>query len=86
MPQKLFCSYYQAYVVPQTGWFVVAALKSFDHLAFDRTVDVNGSIFEFFVPEAYEPTFLSIMKWMEENGYVRDVQKLPNRLITETIV
>ena len=86
MPQKIFCSYYQAYVKPQTGWFVVAALKSFDHLCFDRTVDVEASIFEFFVPEQYEPTFLDIMKWMEESGYVGEIKKLPNRLMTETTV
>lgn len=86
MSQKLFCSYFQAHVKPQTGWFVVAALKSFDHLCFDRTVDVGASIFEFFVPEIYEPTFLDIMKWMEENGYVADIKRLPNRLLTEDVV
>jgi len=86
MSSKLFSSYYQAYVKPQTCWFVVAALKSFDHLCFDRTIDVEKSIFEFFVSEQYEATFLEIMKWMEEGGYVGDIKKLPNRLITEDFV
>lgn len=86
MSQKLFCSYFQAYVKPQTGWFVVAALKSFDHLCFDRTVNVEESIFEFFVPAEYEHHFIEVMKWMEEQGYVGRLQKMENRLIHETIV
>ncbi len=81
MSQKLFCIYYQAYVKPQMGWFVVAALKSFDHLCFDRTIDVERSIFEFYLPEEHEETFLQVMEWMEDEGYVGDVKKMENRLI-----
>lgn len=81
MQQKLYCSYFQAHVKPATGWFVVAALKSFDHLCFDRTVDVAASIFEFYVPESFETTFLDIMHWMQDQGYVSDIKKLPNRLL-----
>lgn len=81
MPSKLFCAYFQAHVKPNMGWFVVAALKSFDHLCFDRTIDVERSIFEFYVPEQYEKTFLGIMAWMEKEGYVSGVVKMENRLL-----
>jgi len=76
----MYSSYYQAHVVPSTGWFVVAALKSYEHMLFDRTLDVEKSIFEFFVVEGAEPTFLDIMDYMQRNGYVVDLKKLPNRL------
>jgi hypothetical protein len=77
----MYCSYYQAHVVPVTGWFVVAALKSYEHMLFDRTLDVEKSIFEFFVVPAAEPTFLQLMDYMREHGYVTNIEKLPNRLI-----
>lgn len=86
MSQKLFCSYYQAYVKPQTGWFVVAILKSFDHLCFDRTINVENSIFEFFVPEELEQYFVEVMQWMEAEGYTARLQKMENRLKTEDFV
>lgn len=76
----MYCSYYQAHVVPVTGWFVVAALKSYEHLAFDRTLDVERSTFEFFVTPAAEDTFLAVMDYMQFHGYVTNLTKLPNRL------
>ena len=76
----MYCSYYQAHVIPQTGWFVVAVLKSYEHVAFDRTIDVERSIFEFFVAPAAEATFLQVMDFMQRHGYVSDLKKLPNRL------
>ncbi len=77
----MYCSYYQAHVVPITGWFVVAALKSYEHMLFDRTLDVDRSIFEFFVVPTAEDTFLELMDYMTQHGYVTELKKLPNRFM-----
>jgi len=77
----MYCSYYQAMVDRTNAWFVVAILRSFDHMAFDRTLDVATSLFEFFVPPAREDQFVSLMEHLQEKGYVSDVKKLPNRLL-----
>jgi len=76
-----YCLYYQAYVVPSQCWFLAATLRSHEHLAFDRTLDVEKSIFEFFVPSVNEPYFLELMQYYQEKGIVKNLQKLPNRLI-----
>jgi|GEM_PF-306551 len=75
-----YSAYYQAYVPRQHVWFFVAILRSFDHVAFDRTYDVANSIFEFFVPAAMEPYFLEIVEALSKEGVVQDLQKKPNRL------
>ncbi len=77
----MFSSYYQAHINPSMCWFVTAALKSYEHLLFDRTIDVPNSIFEFFVTPSVEPWFLEIMAYMEEQGHVSGLIQLPNRLI-----
>lgn len=75
--------YYQALVsIPET-WFVTATLRSFEHLTFDRTLDVEQGLFEFFVPIEMEPTFLEIMYYFEKNGIVSSIKKLDNRLQDE---
>jgi len=77
----MYSSYYQAHISPAMCWFVTAALKSYEHLLFDRTIDVPNSVFEFFVAPSVEPWFLEIMAYMQEQGYVSDLKKLPNRLM-----
>lgn len=77
----MYCSYYQAHVKKETGWFVVGILKSFEHMMFDRTVNVENSIFEFFVSPAAEQYFLQVMTYLEQEGYISDLKKLPNRLM-----
>jgi hypothetical protein len=76
----MYCAYYQAHVKKETGWFVVGILKSFEHMMFDRTIDVEHSIFEFFVSPSAEQSFLQIMDHFEQQGYISDLKKLPNRL------
>ncbi len=53
----MFSSYYQAHVNPSMCLFVTSALKSYEHLLFDRTIDVPNSIFEFFVAPSVESCF-----------------------------
>jgi len=75
------CSYYQANVKRSECWFLAAIFRSYEHLAFDRTLDLSTSLFEFFVPESMEKEFLKIMSYFQEKGIVRDLKKLPNRLL-----
>jgi hypothetical protein len=74
-----YCSYFQAEVVKAQTWFFVATLRSFEHYAFDRTYDKEQGVFEFFVPAGYENTFIELMQYYQNNGIIRDFQKLENR-------
>jgi len=47
----MYCSYYQAEVAKPTTWFLVSTLRANEHLCFDRTLDKEHGIFEFFVPQ-----------------------------------
>ena len=76
----LYCSYYQAHIKKELCWFVTAALRSYEHVAFDRTLDVATSLFEFFVPETTEKFFLEIMAYFEQEGIVQNLIKTHNRL------
>jgi hypothetical protein len=74
------CCYYQARVTTKDSWFLVAVLRSFEHLAFDRTLDKQTSTFEFFVPSGNERTFTELLEYFKSQGVILDYQKLPNRL------
>lgn len=76
-----YCSYYQAYIDKTFCWYFVAILKSFEHLAFDRTLDTKTNLFEFYVPIAREQEFLQLMHYFEQKHLMHDLKKLPNRLI-----
>jgi hypothetical protein len=78
-----YCSYYQATISRRECWFFVAILHSYDHLSFDRTLDIENSVFEFFVPESTESEFLNVIQEMTDRGLVSDFKKLPNRLVAE---
>jgi hypothetical protein len=79
-----YCAYYQARVERELCWFVTATLRSYEHIAFDRTLDTATSLFEFFVPESTEQYFLTIMNYYQSCGLIHDFQKLPNRLQENT--
>ncbi|MFI5333055.1 MAG: hypothetical protein ACHQVS_03055 [Candidatus Babeliales bacterium] len=80
-----YCAYYQAQVERSRSLFLVALLRSYEHVSFDRTLDVPNSIFEFYVPEDQEESFLGIMHALEQEGIIQHLNKLPNRLITEEL-
>lgn len=77
---NIFCSYYQAHVQRELVWFMVAILRSFEHLSFDRTLSKEHSVFEFYVPTGDEHVFLEIMHYFHQEGIVQQLNKLPNRL------
>ncbi len=83
MTENKFCAYYQARVHRPYSWYLVAILRSFEHLAFDRTLDKKENIFEFFIPQAREEMFVNFIKQMQEEGVVLDYKKLPNRLMDQ---
>jgi hypothetical protein len=72
--------YYQAHVDRSKVWFFVAILRSYEHVAFDRTLDTDESLFEFFIPEDCEALFLDLMRYFQNSSIVTDLIKLPNRL------
>lgn len=74
------CTYYQAQVDRSRCWLFTALFRSFEHLAFDRTFDIQTSQFEFFVPIHNELLFLTIMNYLEQEELVKNLEKLPNRL------
>jgi hypothetical protein len=78
--ESLYCSYYQAHVERELCWLVTAGLRSYEHISFDRTLDPETSLFEFFVPRDCEKYFLTVMTYFEEIGLVRNLCKMPNRL------
>lgn len=75
-----YCEYYQAHVKREGCGMLVSVLRSFEHVAFDRTIDKAASIFEFFVPAGQEATFLEIMAYFQKEGLVVDLIKKENRL------
>lgn len=75
-----YCHYYQATVRKSDAWFLVAVLRSYEHLAFDRTLKKNDSRFEFFVPQSLERHFLHLINYFQKEGIVTDFVQLPNRL------
>lgn len=76
----MVCLYYQAEIKKEKVWFVAGVLRSFEHLAFDRTIDKEQSLFEFFVPQDLENYFLQVMNYFGHEGMIKNLQKLPNRL------
>jgi hypothetical protein len=80
MMMNNYCLYYQAQAAKPHHLFLVGLLKYYDHLCFDRTLDAEKGIFEFFVPQEQEPQFLEVMAFMEEKGLVHSLVKSENRL------
>lgn len=76
----MFCSYYRARVEQRAALFLVAMLKSIDHLCFDRSYEEQEGIFEFFVPHEMEQTFEKLIALFQKTGEITEFQKLPNRL------
>ena len=79
-----YCLYYQATIERSRCWFFTSIVRSYEHLCFDRTIDAQASVFEFFVPKDNERLFLSLMEYCASIGLASNIQKLPNRLALES--
>lgn len=78
--------YYQAHVQKELCWMVTATIRYLDHVAFDRTVDKEQSIFEFYVAPDFEAEFLSVAYKLIQHKVFLFLEKLPNRIMTENIL
>ena len=81
----MFGIYFQAHVPPASCFFVIGLLKSYEHIAFARTFDVDQSIVEFFVTLETKAIFLSIMEEFSRHNLLFNLKELPNRLMHESI-
>jgi len=82
----MMCDYFQAHIPVEHVWFVTAIIRGYEHVAFDRTIDVHKSIFEFFVPRDMREIFLDLMQTLQQKNLIADLQELPNRLLTQPVL
>ncbi|MGZ6251286.1 MAG: hypothetical protein ACXWL2_04610 [Candidatus Chromulinivorax sp.] len=76
-----YSSYYQAKIQKELCWIVTSTLRYSEYVAFDRCLDKQESIFEFFVARELEDVFLQIMQKFEKHGIVTDLKHMENRLL-----
>ncbi len=76
----MYCLYYHVRFIKKTTWFVVGVLRAEDNVVFERALDSDTEIFEFFIPPGRESEFLSFMDCLTRRGYVLSIEKKPNRL------
>ena len=76
-----YCQYYQAQVKREFCWFLVGILKSYEHMAFDRTIDKERSIFEFYVPPKMQRYFEELMDYFLKEGIITSLEQKENRLL-----
>lgn len=81
-----YCFYYQAHIQREKTWLFVALLRSVEHIAFDRTLDVAQNVFEFYVPADRKEIFLALMEYMAMHGLMLQLKELPNRLMDPAAV
>jgi hypothetical protein len=77
--------YYQVSVEKSKAWFFVAILRSFENVAFDRTLDKEASLFEVFVAPDFQAEFLDVMQLLESRQVISNLRQLPNRLQSSVI-
>lgn len=85
MKTKQYSAYFQAVIPPSASWFITGALRSCEYMAFDRTLDVRGHIYEFFVPYCLAEEFVALMSEFQQQGLVVNLKQLPNRLIDQDV-
>ena len=78
--------YYQAHVQKEVCWMVTATVRYLDHVAFDRTIDKENSIFEFYVAPDLEDEFVHLAHRLLKAGVFLTFEKLPNRLMTQNFL
>jgi hypothetical protein len=81
---SLYCAYYQANIKRELCWFFTASLRSCEYISFDRTINPEKNLFEFFVIPQSEELFLTLMSYFQKEGIVDNLVKLSNRLQDST--
>jgi len=77
--------YFIAKVKREKCWFLAAALRGTEGVAFDRALDKEKGVFEFFVPEAMESVFKEVMAYLAVEGVILSLEEKENRLTIENI-
>lgn len=78
-----YCLYYTARIERSMCWFLTAVVRGTEYICFDRAIDKHESIFEFFVPQAFENVFCQTMEYLKKERVVLEYTKSENRLIHE---
>ena len=76
---KQWCAYYTGHVKKEKAWMLTAVLRGAENVAFDRTLNVKESIFEFFVPEDMENIFLQAAEYLKKQDVLLTLVKEKNR-------
>ena len=76
-----YSSYYQAKIQKELCWIVTSTLRYSEYVAFDRCLDKQESVFEFFVTPQLEDVFLQIMQKFQKHNIIFDLKKMENRLL-----
>lgn len=77
------CLYYQAHVQRKYCWFLVGILRSFENMTFDRTIDKENSIFEFYVPKLMKRHFEELLAFFMKEKIIFWYTQMPNRLLKD---
>lgn len=72
--------YFHAKIERSKCYLVSATFQFVEHVAFYRTVDVENSIFEFFVSPDLTDVFLDVIQALQEISVVEWCEPMPNRL------
>jgi hypothetical protein len=77
--ESRYSKYYQANIDKTKGWFFVGILRSYENIAFDRTLDKQSALFEIFVAPDLQAEFLDLMNLLIARKIVFNLRELPNR-------
>lgn len=75
----MFCKYYQAVANREKIWFITGTCRSENNWLFDRTLDAQKNLMEFFVMPDFEEEFLYLMKCLRERDVILELKEMPNR-------
>lgn len=83
--EKRHSLYFVATVQKEKCWFLTAVLRGTEAIAFDRALDKEKGIFEFFVPESTESIFKEVMSYLRSENVILSWEQKENRLLEEEI-
>ena len=81
-----YCLYYVAKTDRARGWLLSSTVRGTEHVCFDRCIDKQNAIFEFFVPEKMEQHFLQLMEYLKKEKVVFSLEQKENRLLSENVI
>lgn len=84
MESKNYSLYYVGQFERKKCWLLSSVMRGTEHVAFDRCINKEESIFEFFVPQSTESIFLESMNYLKKEGVLLSLEKKENRLLVES--